>query len=77
MRDETGAVIDPGDLGVDALVQLIRRRPRVDESVPPDDRALDVAIRGPAVVSLAAAEQLCRQAAALKAACVAAIADEI
>ena len=69
-------MIEPGEMGVDALVALIRRRPRVDESAPPDDHALGFALRGPAVAGLAAAEQLCRQAAALKAACVAAIADE-
>lgn len=76
VRDENGRVVDPADLGVDALVQLIRRRPKVDEAVPPDDRTLDLAFQGPALLGLIAAEQLCRQAAALKAACVAAVADE-
>jgi hypothetical protein len=77
VRNEHGQVLDAAGLGVDALVQVIRARPPDDpDPGGSDGRGLDIAAYGPAMLSLEAVEQLSRQVAALRAACVAAVADE-
>ena len=77
VRDERGRVIDTTQVGVDALVEVIRARPPgPGPGDPPGDRDLDLAVYGPAILSLEAVERLSRQVAALRAACVAAVADE-
>ena len=77
VRDERGRVIDTTQVGVEALVEVIRARP--PGRGPGDlqgDRDLDLAVYGPATLSLEAVERLSRQVTALRAACVAAVADE-
>ncbi len=76
VRDEQGRVLDAAALGVDALVQVIRARPPDQDRGAPTERDLDLAVFGPAMLSLEAVEQLSRQVTALRAACVAAVADE-
>jgi hypothetical protein len=76
VRDEHGRALDAAVLGIDALVDMIRARPPDPDPGGPTEQALDLAVFGPAMLSLHAVEQLSRQVAALRAACVAAVADE-
>lgn len=76
VRDGCGRLVDAADLGVDGLVEVIRARPPTQVPDGPTGRDLDVSVFGPAMLSLEAVEQLSRQVAALRAACVAAVADE-
>ncbi len=77
VRDHRGQAIDAAELGVDELVALIRARPPdPGPGAPRSERDLDLAVFGPAMLSLQAVEHLSRQVAALRAACVAAVADE-
>ncbi len=68
--------IDVTQVGVEALVEVIRARPPSPEAGRRGERDLDVAVFGPAMLSLEAVERLSRQVAALRSACVAAVADE-
>ena len=76
VRDGCGRLVDAADLGVDGLVEVIRARPPTPVPDGPTGRDLDVSVFGPAMLSLEAVEHLSRQVAALRAACVAAVADE-
>jgi hypothetical protein len=76
VRDGCGRQIDAAELGIDQLVQVIRARPPSPGPGPRGERDLDVAVFGPAMLSLEGVEQVSRQVAALRAACVAAVADE-
>ena len=80
VRDERGRVIDTTQVGVEELVEVIRARPPGrgpgDPSGDPSGDALgdrdrdgDLAVYGPAILSLEAVERLSRQVAALRAAC--------
>ena len=57
-------------------MEVIRARPPSPGAGRCEERDLDVEVFGPAMLSLEAVEQLSRQVAALRAACVAAVADE-
>lgn len=76
VRDGSGRQIDAAELGVDELVEVIRARPPSRGPGPPGERDLEVEVFGPAMLSLEAVELLSRQVAALRVACVAAVADE-
>ncbi|HYN56266.1 MAG TPA: DUF222 domain-containing protein [Motilibacterales bacterium] len=77
VRDEHGRSVDTTRVGVDELVAVIRTRPpHPGPGAVPGEQDLDLAVYGPAMLSLEAVEQLSRQVAALRAACVAAVADE-
>ncbi len=76
VRDERGLPIDAAELGVDELVEVIRARPPSPGPDGPTERDLDLAAFGPAMLSLEVVESLSRQVAALRVACVAAVADE-
>jgi hypothetical protein len=76
VRDERGRQIDAAELGVDELVEVIRARPPSRGPGPREERDLEVEVFGPAMLSLEAVELLSRQVAALRVACVAAVADE-
>ena len=76
VRDERGRPIDAAELGVDELVEVIRARPPSPGPDGPTERDLDLAVFGPAMLSLEVVELLSRQVAALRVACVAAVADE-
>jgi hypothetical protein len=71
VRDGCGQLVDAAELGVDGLVEVIRARP---PSRGPGH--LEVEVFGSAMLSLEAVELLSRQVAALRVACVAAVADE-
>jgi hypothetical protein len=75
VRDASGRRLDPEQLGVDRLVDLVRARPP-DEHVPSGSAlALDVASLGAARLALEAVEQTMRLVAALRMACIGAVAD--
>ncbi len=76
VRDERGRPIDAAQMGVDELVEVIRSRPPSPGPGAMAGPDLDLAAFGPAMLSLEAVEQLSRQVAALRVACVAAVADE-
>jgi Domain of unknown function (DUF222) len=76
VRDSRGQPIDVAEVGVDGLVRMIRARPPNAGLDGPTERDLELAVYGPAILSLEVVEQLTRQVAALRAACVAAVADE-
>ncbi len=76
VRDKCGRSMDPAELGVDDLVEAIRARPPSNGPNGRTERDLDLAAFGPALMSLEAVEQVSRQVAALRTACVAAVADE-
>ena len=76
VRDGAAGRSTPRELGVDELVEVIRARPPSSGPDGPTERDLDLAVFGPAMLSLEVVEQLSRQVAALRAACVAAVADE-
>jgi hypothetical protein len=76
VRDGHGRVLDAAEFGVDALVEVIRARPPDPDTGGPPSRGLDTAVYGPAMLTLESVELLTRQVAALRAACVAAVADE-
>ena len=67
VRDQNGQVIDPAAVGVDSLVTMMRARP---PGQPPDP------LDGPRTV-LESVERAVGQAAALRAAAVAAVADDV
>ncbi len=76
VRDERGRQIDAAALGVEELVEVLRARPPSPGPGPRQERDLEVEVFGPAMLSLEAVELLSRQVAALRVACVAAVADE-
>jgi len=76
IRDQTDRIIDPAELGIDRLVDLIRAQPSRSDGAPPGDGTLGFAVGGPSLLSLDAVERLSRQVGALRAACVAAVADD-
>lgn len=76
IRDQTGRIIDPAELGIDRLVDLIRERPPSPEGAPPGDGTLGFTAGSPSLLSLDSVERLSRQVGALRAACVAAVADD-
>ncbi len=77
VRDARGVVIDPAGLGVDQVVAAVRQRPDLRGPVGAVGALNDEdAWFAPAMASLEAVEALSRQVAALRAACVAAVADE-
>jgi hypothetical protein len=76
VRDGCGQLVDAAELGVDGLVEVIRARPPSRGSGPREEQDLEVEVFGPAMLSLEAVELLSRQVAALRVACVAAVADE-
>ena len=76
VRDGRGRQIDAAALGVDELVEVIRARRPSPGPGPREERDLEVEAFGPAMLSLEAVELLSRQVAALRVACVAAVADE-
>jgi hypothetical protein len=76
LRDGRGRQIDAAELGVDELVEVIRARRPSPGPGPREELDLEVEAFGPAMLSLEAVELLSRQVAALRVACVAAVADE-
>ncbi len=76
VRDERGQPIDAAATSVEELVEVIRARPPSSEAGRRGERDFDVEVFGPAMLSLEAVERLSRQVAALRSACVAAVADE-
>jgi len=76
LRDELGRPIDVAATSVDELVEVIRARPPSTGAGRRGERDPDLEVFGPAMLSLEAVEQLSRQVAALRVACVAAVADE-
>ena len=76
IRDQTGRTIDPAEVGIDRLVELIRAQPPGPDGAPPGDGTLGFTAAGPSLMSLDVVERLSRQVGALRAACVAAVADD-
>jgi hypothetical protein len=75
VRDGAGRRIDLAATEVGGLVDLVRARPPDEQAPPGSDLALDVTAFGAARLALEAVEHATRQVAALRIACVSAVAD--
>jgi hypothetical protein len=75
VRDGAGRRLDVAGLGVDALVELVRAQPPDDWAPPGSELARAVAVRGTGRLALEGVEQVAREVAALRMACIAAVAD--
>lgn len=76
VRDERGEPVDPVETGVHGLVAMILAHPPDDVVSPDSDLGRTAALWGTARLALEAVEQVARQVAALRAACVAAVGDQ-
>jgi hypothetical protein len=73
VRDERGESVDPALLGLEGLVELLRAHPPDDATAPDSELGRAVRVWGAARLTLEAVEQVVRQVAAVRAACVAAV----
>jgi hypothetical protein len=80
VRDGQGRTLDLAEVGVDRLVELIRAAPDVDSAGvalnPGSELIREVRMWGAEVLSLDSVERVARQVAAVRAACVGAVADQ-